>query len=59
MQTIKLTMTALTSLPEELCHIVTSYASDDYLLTSALTSKPFNRHVTAMIYWLSLFPRQS
>jgi hypothetical protein len=37
-------MAAFTSLPEELYHIVTSYASDDSLLTLALTSKTFNHH---------------
>jgi hypothetical protein len=55
MHTVKLTMTALTSLPEELYHIVTSYASDDSLLTLALTSKTFNRHVTPMIYCCPYF----
>ena len=55
MHTIKLTMTALISLPEELYHIVTSYASNDSLLTLALTSKIFNRHVTPMIYCCPYF----
>lgn len=55
MHTIKLIMAALTSLPEELYHIVTSYASEDSLLTLALTSKTFNRHVTPMIYCCPYF----
>jgi hypothetical protein len=43
-------MITLASLPEELYHIITSYASCDSLLNLALTSKIFNRHVTPMIY---------
>jgi hypothetical protein len=48
-------MTSLISLPDELYHIITSYASDDSLLTLALTSKTFNRHVTPMIYCCPYF----
>jgi hypothetical protein len=55
MHTVKLAMAALTSLPEELYHIVTNYASDDCLLTLALTSKTFNRHATPMIYCCPYF----